>query len=89
MPLAARTLLIRRVFGGQRYYLEVEARLEILEEEELRDLAGWLSGERPSGVSPDLLSGLSRHAAGVLRELVGLGGRSTRARSPIFIHPGD
>jgi hypothetical protein len=67
-----------------RYYVTVEARLEALGEDQIRDLEGWLSGGRPGVERRDLLSGLSRHAAGVLREIVGLGSRSARGKSAIF-----
>jgi hypothetical protein len=73
-----------RLRSKHRYYVTVEARLEALGEDQIRDLEGWLSGGRPGGESRDLLSGLSRHAASVLREIVGLGSRTARGRSAIF-----
>lgn len=76
----ARLTLLRT---DHRYYVEVKARLEPLDEEEIRDLENWLGGSRRQD-SEELLSDLARHAVGLLKDMAGLGGRTIRAKSAAF-----
>jgi hypothetical protein len=64
------------------YYVEVEVRLEPLDEDEIRDLEGWLHGRRDGG--QELLSGLAQHAVGFLKDMAGLGSRAVWARTETF-----
>ena len=70
----------RRLQADRIYYLELEARLEPLDPDEIRDLEGWLRG----GGDEDPLSGVSRYAEGALKRLAGLGSRQAKARSEGF-----
>jgi hypothetical protein len=69
---------------NRRYYAAVEIRWEPLSIEEIRDLERWLRGSVSSRDKEGGIAGISGHLIGILRNEVGLGGRSTRGRSRDF-----
>ncbi len=73
-----------RFLRRHQYYVELQARLVLLEVEEIRDLEGWLRGGLRGARGGDVVSSLSQSAVGVLKNMVGLGSRSICARSKTF-----
>ncbi len=73
-----------RLKKHHRYYIDAEARLDILNLEEIRDLEQWLGGDPTEEGTRSLLSTLSDQAMELLKNIVGPEGRSARGRSPLF-----
>jgi hypothetical protein len=72
----------------RRYYGVVEVRWDPLSVDEIRDLENWLRGSVSSRDGDGGIGGISGHLFGILRNEVGLGGRSMRGRSADF-QPGS
>jgi hypothetical protein len=68
----------------RRYYAVAEVRWDPLSVEEIRDLENWLRGSVSSKDKGGGIVGISGHLIGLLRNEVGLGGRSSRGRSQDF-----
>jgi hypothetical protein len=73
-----------RLKERDRHYIVIEAELEPLDLEEIRDLEGWLSGGEEEGEGEGGLSALSDHTMRLLKDLVGLGERSVRGQTAHF-----
>jgi Domain of unknown function (DUF4390) len=65
------------------YYVGVEARLEALDDEELRKLEHWLQGG-DGGDAGDLIGSLTRQASEVVKSVTGFGRRSAREKTRTF-----
>ncbi len=68
----------------ESYYLTAELDVEPLSVEEIRDLENWLRGRVSSSGGDGGISGISSHLIAILRNEVGLGGRTLSARSGDF-----
>jgi hypothetical protein len=79
-----RVPLPRGIRPDRRYFLELEARLEPLDVNEIRDLEGWLGGSMRESGSRGLMTGASRYAVGMLKKMAGMGSRRAQARSEAF-----
>ncbi|MFC1572278.1 DUF4390 domain-containing protein [Candidatus Eisenbacteria bacterium] len=75
---------ISELDADRHYYLEVEAILVSLDSGEIQDLEDWLRGGLRQDADRDLFSDVSRHAVGVLRDMVGLKPRTAWTKSPHF-----
>ncbi len=75
---------LAKLKSRHRYHVEVVARVEPLNLEEIRDLEGWLCGSLHGSGGEDVVSSLSQHVVGILKQIVGLGSRSVWARSETF-----
>jgi hypothetical protein len=64
----------------RRYHIRLEARLEPLNVNQIRDLEAWLEGEGDESVE----LGISDYAVGVLKDMTGMGSRGAQARSASF-----
>ena len=67
----------------KRYYIRLEASVLLLDEEEVRGLEGWLRGELEHE-NDDTFEGVSKHAVGLLKDVVGMGEKSVSANSPVY-----
>ena len=72
------------VLADRLYYIDLVARIEPLDEEEIRDLEDWLRGDEDGRNSLDLVSTLSNQVFGWLKGVVVPGGTSVRARTAAF-----
>ena len=82
-----RTIVIpesTRLHSRHRYYVEVDARIEPVNVEEIRELEGWLGQEGEADGEEEALNLISGHTVQLLKDLVGLGGRTASARSERF-----
>ncbi len=73
-----------RLKERHRYSIVIDANLEPLDLEDIRNLEGWLSGGDDEESGEGALSALSDHTMQLLKDLVGLGGRSVRGRTQRF-----
>jgi hypothetical protein len=72
--------------AGLAVELEIEARLEPLTSEELRELEQWLAGGEAKG-QPGLLGGFRGGSERFLRRMAGLGSRQAKARCAVNAAP--
>ncbi len=76
------TVRADRLDDDAKYMIEVQARLEPLDEQEIDDLEAWARGR--DGRDKPFLSSLSRRAIGWLKDMVGPEARSAWNRSDTF-----
>ena len=78
------TVRTDRLDKDAQYVIEVLARLEPLDEQEIEGLEAWARGSRDGSREKSFLSGISRGAKGWLKNFVGPEARSAWARSAVF-----
>jgi hypothetical protein len=71
----------------RRYCVKLNLDLRPLDARDIREMDGWLRGERGSGQSRSALREISRRARGVINDVGGLPSTSIDGKSPPF--PGD
>ncbi|MCP4546512.1 MAG: DUF4390 domain-containing protein [bacterium] len=81
------TLIVPLPSGLKRkhlYFVKLEVSLEPLPSDQIRNLEGWLSGDRDTSDEGSLLSGASRFTEKMLKRMAGMESRKALARTQLF-----